>query len=252
MIQLREVSKSFASREAKVVDRVSFTVEEGELLVLLGSSGSGKTTLLRLINRLLEPDSGSVAVDGKDVAKQDPILLRRHIGYVFQGVGLFPHLSVEDNVAMVPRLLGWPRTKRRSRARALLELVGLQPAEHGPRMPAQLSGGQQQRVGVARALAADPRYLLMDEPFGALDAVTRDALQRELLALKQQLRKTIVFVTHDIFEALTLADRIAVVHEGRLHQVGTKHEIVGQPKTDFVRELFARPADQIASYRSLQ
>ncbi len=252
MIQLDEVSKSFAVGSPKVVDRVSLTVEEGELLVLLGSSGSGKTTLLRLINHLLEPDSGRVLVDGKEVRCQDPVLLRRRIGYVFQGIGLFSHLSVEDNVAMVPQLLGWPRARRRERARELLELVGLPPDDYACRLPMQLSGGQQQRVGVARALAADPKYLLMDEPFGALDAVTRDALQRELLDIKEKLSKTVVFVTHDIFEALTLADRIAVVHQGRLQQIGTRHEIVGMPKTDFVRELFARPAEQIDSYRSLQ
>jgi osmoprotectant transport system ATP-binding protein len=170
---------------------------------------------------------------------------------VFQGIGLFPHLSIQHNVEIVPRLLGWSPAKRQSRARELLEMVGLAPDEFADRFPDELSGGQQQRVGVARALAADPAYLLMDEPFGALDALTRDALQQELLAVKRKLGKTIVFVTHDIFEALTLADRIAILHAGCLQQVGTREEILGGPATPFVRDLFAKPAQQLAAFKDM-
>ena len=248
MISLERVSKSFDGGRSFAVEDVSLEVREGETLVLLGSSGSGKTTLLRLTNRLLEPTSGTVEVDGEPIAGQDPASLRRRIGYVFQGIGLFPHLTVEENVAMVPRLLGWPRPKRRERAHELLRILGLDPKTFASRFPEELSGGQQQRVGVGRALAADPAYLLMDEPFGALDALTRDTLQQELLALKERLKKTIVFVTHDIFEALALGDRIAILHAGRLEQVGTKEEILQKPATSFVRELFARPARQLTAY----
>ena len=242
MIAFRGVSKRFGERGEFAVRDVDLEVHAGEILVLLGSSGSGKTTLLRLVNRLIEPTAGRVEVGGTDVAGQDPIELRRRIGYVFQGVGLFPHLDVLENAAMVPRLLGWPRARREARARELLELVGLDPETHGARFPDELSGGQQQRAGVARALAADPEILLMDEPFGALDAITREALQQELLALRARIGKTIMFVTHDILEALTLGDRIAVMHEGRLQQVGTPAELLQAPANAFVHDLFARPA----------
>lgn len=251
MISLKHISKSFDGGSQFAVDDVSLDVLEGETLVLLGSSGSGKTTLLKLVNRLLERTSGTIELDGEDIAGQDPVSLRRKIGYVFQGIGLFPHMTVEENVAIVPRLLGWPAARRRDRARELLDLVGLDSETYAGRFPEELSGGQQQRVGVGRALAADPAYLLMDEPFGALDALTRDTQQRELLALKERLQKTIVFVTHDIFEALTLGDRIAVLHAGRLEQIGTREEIVQQPATAFVRELFAKPAQQLAAYRGM-
>ena len=242
MIAFRGVSKRFGERGEFAVRDVDLEVHAGEILVLLGSSGSGKTTLLRLVNRLIEPTAGRVEVGGTDVAGQDPIELRRRIGYVFQGVGLFPHLDVLENVAMGPRLLGWPRARREARARELLELVGLDPTVHGARFPDELSGGQQQRAGVARALAADPEILLMDEPFGALDAITRGTLQQELLALRARIAKTIVFVTHDILEALTLGDRIAVMHAGRLQQVGTPAELLQAPANGFVHDLFARAA----------
>ncbi len=248
MISLKHVSKSFDDGQHFAIDNVSLNIHEGETLVLLGSSGSGKTTLLKLTNRLLDLTGGTIELDGKNIAGQDPIALRRRIGYVFQGIGLFPHMTVEENVAMVPRLIGWPSQKRRERAHELLRLIGLDPDTYAGRFPEELSGGQQQRVGVGRALAADPAYLLMDEPFGALDALTRDTLQQELLTLKQRLNKTIVFVTHDIFEALTLGDRIAVLHAGHLQQIGTKEEILQNPATDFVRELFAKPAQQLAVY----
>ena len=248
MISLKHVSKSFDDGQHFVIDNVSLDIHEGEILILLGSSGCGKTTLLKLTNRLIDLTSGSIEVDGKDIASQDPIELRRSIGYVFQGIGLFPHMTVEENVAMVPRLIGWSSQKRLKRAHELLRIVGLDPETYAGRFPEELSGGQQQRVGVGRALAADSAYLLMDEPFGALDALTRDTLQQELLSLKQKLNKTIVFVTHDIFEALTLGDRIAILHAGHLQQIGTKEEILKNPATDFVRELFSKPAQQLAAY----
>ena len=251
MISFRHISKSFDGGQSFAVDDISFDVREGETLVLLGSSGCGKTTLLKLTNRLLEPTSGTIEVDGENIAGQNPISLRRRIGYVFQGIGLFPHMTVEENVAMVPRLLGWQTQKRRMRAYELLQIVGLDPETYAGRFPDELSGGQQQRVGVGRALAVDPSYLLMDEPFGALDALTRDTLQQEILSIKERLKKTIVFVTHDIFEALTLGDRIAILHAGHLEQIGTKEEILQKPATDFARELFAKPAKQLAAYKGM-
>lgn len=251
MIRLIQVSKTFDNGATFAVQDLSLEVSRGETLVLLGSSGSGKTTTLKMINRLVDATSGVVEVDGRDVLEQDPVHLRRSIGYVFQGIGLFPHLTVEQNVAVVPRLLGWPARERRQRAYELLDLVGLDPDIFLERFPDELSGGQQQRVGVGRALAADPAYLLMDEPFGALDAVTRDSLQQELLALKARIQKTIVFVTHDIFEALTVGDRIAILHEGRLEQVGTKNEVLGNPVSAFVHDLFAKPAERLADFKSL-
>lgn len=238
MISFHQVCKSFGRDDDFAVREVSLTIPTGETLVLLGSSGSGKTTLLRLINRLIEPTAGTVKIDGIDVAGQDAAKLRRGIGYVFQGIGLFPHLTVASNVALVPRLLHWGQARRRRRAEELLEMVGLPPADYAMRYPDELSGGQQQRVGVARALAGEPEILLMDEPFGALDAITRDGLQQEMLALKQRLHKTIVFVTHDLNEALLLGDRIAVMHRGNLEQIGTGEELQQNPQTEFVRDLF--------------
>ncbi len=251
MIELENVSKSFDGGNSFAVRGLSLKVAEGETLVLLGSSGCGKTTTLKMINRLIEPSEGSIRVDGKDVLGQDSAQLRRSIGYVFQGIGLFPHMTIRRNVEIVPRLLGWPAARRRARVEELLELVGLPRADYADRLPEELSGGQQQRVGVARALACDPNYLLMDEPFGALDALTRETLQQEILAIKKRLGKTIVFVTHDIFEALALADRIAVLHAGNLEQIGTQEEILGDPATDFVAELFAKPAKQLAAFRKI-
>jgi len=239
------VNKSFDGGASYAVRHLSLEVAEGETLVLLGSSGCGKTTTLKTINRLVEPTSGYVEVDGRDVSTCDPVELRRSIGYVFQGIGLFPHLTVRQNVEIVPRLLGWDAPKRRDRADELLEIMGLPAEEYAARLPAELSGGQQQRVGVARALASDPSYLLMDEPFGALDALSRDTLQQELLMVKERLRKTIVFVTHDIFEAITLADRIAILHEGKLEQIGSKEDVQRRPASPFVHELFDKPAKQL-------
>ena len=249
MIVLDSVSKSFDGGQSYAVRELSLDVNDGETLVLLGSSGCGKTTTLKMINRLIEPTSGTIRVDGRDVTQQDPVMLRRTIGYVFQRIGLFPHYRVIQNIEIVPRLVGWPTNKRKKRVREVMELVGLPPDEFSDRFPDELSGGQQQRIGVARALAADPKYLLMDEPFGALDAITRDSLQQELKSLSKRLGKTTVFVTHDIFEALTLADRIAVLHEGRLQQVDTPQKVLADPATPFVRELFEKPARQLAAFQ---
>jgi osmoprotectant transport system ATP-binding protein len=251
MIEFRNVSKSYDDGRTYAVQNVSLDVPGGETLVLLGSSGCGKTTLLKLTNRLIEPTAGTIFLNDQDTSQLDPIMLRRTVGYVFQGIGLFPHLTILENVTIIPRLLGWKPDKQQQRGYELMSLVGLNPDMYERRYPAELSGGQQQRVGVARALAADPEYLLMDEPFGALDALTRDALQQELLTLKQQLRKTIIFVTHDIFEALTVGDRIAVLHKGRIEQVGTKEDILTTPATEFVRDLFAKPARQLARYKDV-
>ena len=252
MIELTNVHKSFDSGGTFAVKDVTMTINEGEFFVLLGSSGCGKSTTLKMINRLIEPTSGKIVVDGLDVMEQDPIELRRNIGYVFQQIGLFPHMTIGDNVAIVPKLTGAPMQKRQERAFELLELVNLKPAEYAHRYPDELSGGQQQRVGVARALAADPSYLLMDEPFGALDALTREVLQQEILQLKERTGKTFAFVTHDLFEALLLADRIAVMHGGEIQQIGTPQELVNSPATNFVSELFSRPAAQLRSFEELR
>ncbi|MBU1054824.1 MAG: ATP-binding cassette domain-containing protein [Proteobacteria bacterium] len=251
MIELLNVSKTFDSGLTYAVRELTLQVDEGETLVLLGSSGCGKTTTLKMINRLIESSSGIIKVNGQDINGINPVSLRRSIGYVFQGVGLFPHMTIEQNIELVPRFLGWSAEKRQNRTIELLTLVGLPAKEYAQRFPEELSGGQQQRVGVARALAANPDYLLMDEPFGALDAITRESLQQELMNLKNHLKKTIVFVTHDIFEALLLGDRIAVLHKGHLEQIGAKKEILGSPATQFVHDLFAKPARQLADIKDL-
>jgi osmoprotectant transport system ATP-binding protein len=209
------------------------------VLVLLGTSGSGKTTALKTLNRLVVPDSGRVSVLGRDVESWDPIALRRSAGYVIQEVGLLPHMSVMDNVAMVPRLLGWETERRAARARELLALVGLDPQRFAALLPRQLSGGERQRVGIARALAADPPLLLMDEPFGALDPLTRRRLQDEFKALQRRLRKTVVLVTHDVPEALRLGDRVAVMHAGRVVQEATAAELRARPQPGFVQDFLA-------------
>ena len=227
---------------------VSLRVPAGQLLVLLGGSGSGKTTTLKMINRLIEPTAGRIEIDGRDVRTVDPTLLRRDIGYVFQGIGLFPHMTVAENVAVVPRLLGWPAGRIAARVDELLDLVHLPPGQYRSRRPGQLSGGQQQRVGFARALAAGPRVMLLDEPFGALDPVTRDELRGEFLQIRRQLGLTAVMVTHDMTEALLSADLIAVMNAGRLLRVGTPRELLTDPGDDFVAALMAGPrrqADQL-------
>jgi len=247
MIKFQNVNKYFDSFHA--VKDVSFQVRKGETLVFLGSSGSGKTTVLKMINRLVDTSSGVIEIDGENIRDKEPIQLRRSIGYVIQSISLFPHMTIEENVTLVPRLIGWSDSERRKRAAEVLQLVGLEPHDFCNRYPDELSGGQQQRIGVARALAADPETLLMDEPFGALDAVTRELLQQELLDIKKRLQKTIIFVTHDIFEAFTLADRIAVMHEGRLEQIGTKEEIIVSPASAFVEELLASPKKHLQEFK---
>jgi osmoprotectant transport system ATP-binding protein len=232
-----DVTKTYADATSAAVDHVSFTVNEGTICMLLGTSGSGKTTLLRMVNRLIDPTSGAVEVDGVATTAQDPIALRRRMGYVIQQVGLFPHLTIEDNVRIVPSILGKSAAETTGRVDELLRLVGLEPAEYRKRYPRQLSGGQQQRVGLARALAADPSVLLMDEPFGALDAITRDRLQEELVRIQRGVRKTILFVTHDVQEALKLGDQIVVLSEGKLIQQGTAIDLLASPANDFVRRL---------------
>lgn len=238
MIKLQNVAKTFNSGKTYAIKDLSLEIQDGETLVLLGSSGSGKTTTLKLINRLIDPTVGLIEVDGKDVTKQDLIKLRRSMGYVFQNIGLFPHMTIAENIAIVLRLEKKSHLEQRVRVRELLELVNLDPKLYAERFPDELSGGQQQRAGVARALAINPKYLLMDEPFGALDAITRTELQNELIQLKQQLNKTIVFVTHDINEALRIGDRIAVLHRGYLEQVGLAEEIIKKPNSQFVYDLF--------------
>jgi len=216
-IEFRAVTYGlFRSSSQTIVSNISFTVQPGETLVLLGRSGSGKTTLLRLINRMLTPSAGQIFIEGRSTWDWDPILLRRHIGYVIQEAGLFPHFTVAQNVGLVPDLENWDVARLRARVAEMLKLVGLDPSEYSSRKPRELSGGQRQRVGVARALAADPPILLMDEPFGALDPVTRTELQREFRALAHRLDKTIVFVTHDLREALVLASRIVLLQSGQI------------------------------------
>ncbi|MFJ9431148.1 ABC transporter ATP-binding protein [Streptomyces sp. NPDC101490] len=244
MIRFEHVTKRYDDGTT-AVDDLSFEVAEGELVTLVGPSGCGKTTTMMMVNRLVEPTSGRVLVDGRDIADVDPVALRRKIGYVIQQVGLFPHRTVLDNTATVPSLLGWKKAAARARAAELLELVGLDPAVHGSRYPAQLSGGQRQRVGVARALAADPPVLLMDEPFGAVDPVVRERLQNEFLALQATVRKTVLLVTHDIEEAVRMGDRMAVYGQGRIEQFDTPATVLGSPATPYV-------ADFVGSDRGLK
>ncbi|MGW2916920.1 ABC transporter ATP-binding protein [Streptomyces angustmyceticus] len=235
MIRFDSVTKRYPDGTT-AVDNLSFEVGEGELVTLVGPSGCGKTTTMMMVNRLIDPTHGQVWVDGADVAGVDPVALRRRIGYVIQQTGLFPHRTVLDNTATVPFLSGWKKARARERAAELLDLVGLDPAVHGSRYPDQLSGGQRQRVGVARALAADPPVLLMDEPFGAVDPVVRDRLQKEFLRLQAGLHKTVLLVTHDIEEAIRLGDRIAVYGAGRIEQYDTPASVLGAPATSYVAE----------------
>jgi osmoprotectant transport system ATP-binding protein len=235
-IRLEGVSKRYDDGTT-AVDDLSLDVQPGELAVLVGPSGCGKTTTMKMVNRLIEPTSGRVLLDGEDVALTSPVQLRRRVGYVIQQVGLFPHQTVRDNVATVPVLLGWDRTRTRKRVEELLDLVGLEPSRYGGRYPSQLSGGQRQRVGVARALAADPLVLLMDEPFSAVDPIAREHLQTEFLRVQRELGTTVVFVTHDIDEAVRLGDRIAVLREGgHLEQYDTPANVLGSPSTEFVAD----------------
>lgn len=226
--------------------QVDLEVRAGELLALLGPSGSGKTTAMKLVNRLMDPTGGRVLLDGQDVAREDPIALRRRIGYVFQRFGLFPHLTLAENVGVVPQLLGWPTARIRERSDELLTLLGLPPEQYRDRYASALSGGQQQRVGVARALAARPEFLLMDEPFGALDPLTRDRLQVEVGRIHRELGLTTILVTHDVTEALLLADRIVVLEAGRVVQAGEPSELMEHPASRLVKELMETPRRQLS------
>jgi osmoprotectant transport system ATP-binding protein len=242
MIELRDLTRDFGGTLA--VDRLSLAIEQGELLVLLGGSGCGKTTTLKMVNRLIEPSAGSVWIDGEDAGVLPGFELRRRIGYCFQQVGLFPHLSVAQNVAVTPTLLGWDAHRIRARVDELLALLELEPAQFRDRRPQELSGGQQQRVGLARALAAEPRVLLLDEPFGALDPLTRDRLQQRFQEIRRELGLTAIFVTHDMVEAMLLGDRIAVMHGGRLVQIDTPRELLLHPADERVAELMDTPRRQ--------
>ena len=236
VLELRNVTKRYTPEGRPAVDGLSLTVPAGEVCVLIGPSGCGKTTALKMINRLIEPTSGEILIDGHSVRERNPAHLRREVGYVIQQVGLLPHLTVAANVATVPRLLGWERERTRARVRELLELIGLDPDEFSKRYPAQLSGGQQQRVGLARALAGDPPVMLMDEPFSAVDPITRGRLQNDFLRLHRAVPKTVVFVSHDIDEAVKMADRVAVMREGRLLQFAPPAELLANPVDDFVAD----------------
>ena len=236
-IEFRDVTKTFKGASYSAVDHVSLTVNEGEFVTILGSSGCGKTTLLKMINRLYEPDSGSIILFGEDISTVDVVKVRRRIGYVIQQIGLFPHYTVAENIATVPKLLGWNKEKIAARVDELLNLVGLEPREFRNRYPAQLSGGQQQRIGLARALAIDPKIMLMDEPFGAIDSITREKLQDELLSLHREMGKTILFVTHDIEEAFKLGDRVIIMNEGKILRFDTPEAIIRQPADPFVQSL---------------
>jgi osmoprotectant transport system ATP-binding protein len=236
-LELREVSKRYPGQQRPAIAGLSLSVPAGEVCVLVGPSGSGKTTAMRLVNRMIPASGGDILLGGQSVLRRDPRELRREIGYVIQQIGLFPHRTVDENIATVPRLLGWPKERIAARVSELFELIGLDRGEMSGRFPAQLSGGQRQRVGVARALAADPPLMLMDEPFGAIDPINRAHLQDEFLRLQQQVKKTVVFVTHDVDEAIKMGDRIAILREGGvLAQYDTPAEILRKPADDFVAE----------------
>ncbi|WP_010283087.1 ABC transporter ATP-binding protein [Bacillus timonensis] len=234
MIEFKEVSKTFQDG-FKALKKITFKVEEGELLVLIGPSGSGKSTTMKMINRLIEPTNGVVEIEGKNIAKEDPVQLRRSIGYVIQHIGLLPHMTIKENVSLVPRLKKWKPEQYMDKVNELMEMVGLDPGTFGDRFPTELSGGQQQRIGVIRALAAEPKIILFDEPFSALDPISREQLQDELIRLQQEIRKTIVFVTHDMDEALKIADRICIMKDGEIVQLDRPENILRHPANEFVR-----------------
>jgi osmoprotectant transport system ATP-binding protein len=243
MIELERLGKRYPGQSAPAVDALDLMIAEGEIVILVGPSGCGKTTTLKMINRIIEPTSGTIRLQGEDVTRVDPDQLRRRIGYVIQQVGLFPHQTIGRNITTVPRLLGWPRRRIEDRLDELLHLVGMDPGTYRDRFPKELSGGQRQRVGVARALAADPPVMLMDEPFGALDPITRERLQNEFLRLQQEIGKTIVFVTHDIDEAVKMGDRIAILREGStVAQYDTPETVLAAPADEFVREFIGSGA----------
>ncbi len=233
-VEFRKVTKNYGS--GNVLDGFNLIIPAGKIVTIIGPSGCGKTTLLKMINRLIEPESGSVFVEGEEISQLDPVTLRRKIGYVIQQIGLFPHMTIAENISIVPRLKGEKKQRYNARADELLELIGLDPMRFRGRYPHELSGGQQQRVGVARALAADPSIILMDEPFSALDPISRVQLQKELIKLNERVQKTIIFVTHDIDEALKIADLVVLLREGNIIQLGTPAQLLDQPAGHFVRE----------------
>ncbi|WP_291045058.1 ATP-binding cassette domain-containing protein [Herbiconiux sp.] len=242
-IELRDVSKIYPGQEAPAVAGFSMDVKPGELIMFVGPSGCGKTTTMKMINRIIEPSSGSIRIDDREVLSLDPNELRRHIGYVIQQIGLFPHMTIAENIAVVPKLLGWPKSRIAARIDELLSVVQLDPGTFASRYPKQLSGGQQQRVGVARALAADPPVMLMDEPFGATDPITREKLQQEFLRLQATIGKTIIFVTHDFDEAVRLGDRIAVLSDrSKIEQFDTPANILSHPANDYVSSFIGHGA----------
>nr|WGD79839.1 choline ABC transporter ATP-binding protein OpuBA [Bacillus subtilis] len=238
MLTLENVSKTYRGGK-KAVNNVNLKIAKGEFICFIGPSGCGKTTTMKMINRLIEPSAGKIFIDGENIMDQDPVELRRKIGYVIQQIGLFPHMTIQQNISLVPKLLKWPEQQRKERARELLKLVDMRP-EYVDRYPHELSGGQQQRIGVLRALAAEPPLILMDEPFGALDPITRDSLQEEFKKLQKTLHKTIVFVTHDMDEAIKLADRIVILKAGEIVQVGTPDDILRNPADEFVEEFIGK------------
>ncbi|AUZ27880.1 hypothetical protein BSBH6_03323 [Bacillus subtilis] len=238
MLTLENVSKTYKGGK-KAVNNVNLKIAKGEFICFIGPSGCGKTTTMKMINRLIEPSAGKIFIEGENIMEQDPVELRRKIGYVIQQIGLFPHMTIQQNISLVPKLLRWPEHKRKERARELLKLVDMGP-EYLDRYPHELSGGQQQRIGVLRALAAEPPLILMDEPFGALDPITRDSLQEEFKKLQKTLHKTIVFVTHDMDEAIKLADRIVILKAGEIVQVGTPDDILRNPADEFVEEFIGK------------
>ena len=250
-IAFEKVSKIYSAGARPAVRDVSLDIQSGEFIALVGQSGSGKSTLLGMINRLIDPSEGIIRFDGEDVQQLDPVTLRRHIGYVFQDVGLFPHMTLAENIGITPRLLGWDEARIASRTDDLLTLVQLPPGQYRDRFPSELSGGQRQRIGVARAIAAEPRVVLMDEPFGALDLRTRDTLSRDYRKLHDTLKLTTVMITHDVIEAALLADRIAVLHEGRIAGLGTPHDLVTNPPNDDVRALMDMPRQQAERLNAL-
>ncbi|MBQ9228206.1 MAG: ABC transporter ATP-binding protein [Eubacterium sp.] len=241
-VELKNVSKRFKGQSVPALDNVSVQIEEGEFVTILGSSGCGKTTLIKMLNRLYEPDSGEIYLFGQNIQAQNPVALRRKIGYVIQQVGLFPQMTVKDNIATIPKILKWDKRRIREETDRMLRLVQLAPDEFRDRYPAQLSGGQQQRIGLARALICDPRLMLLDEPFGAIDAINRELLQNELKSIHQQSGKTYLFVTHDIREALKLGTKVMIMNEGKILQYDAPEEIVNHPADAFVENLI-RTAD---------
>lgn len=239
ILEYHDVYLQYKNQKAPTLTNINYSIEEGEFITILGNSGSGKTTLIKLANRLLEPSGGKILFDGKDVAEVDVLELRKNMGYVIQQVGLFPHLNIADNIGIVPKIMGWDSKKIKSRVEELLALAQLpETEEFMKRHPWQLSGGQQQRVGLARALCSNPKVLLMDEPFGALDVVTRKELQKELLQIQREFKKTILFVTHDLQEAISLGTRVLVINEGMIQQFDTPKNLILHPANQYIRDLF--------------